>query len=346
MFWMNPDSPIEPNQTPQENKPEIPPQTTPEPVTPPAPFSEPKSEWVKEPLITVGPSDLKQIRTYQGDVANAIHNQKESIFSIHTAERARAEEKKAELTPEEKESRKQNLKTVAYFVGGILLLALAGAAGYLSYTRYIEKTSVPTVSIPENRLLPVVATDNIDTTKINRLDLIEKLRSERLARIPDGNVKHIELLKGDLETSPLMNPTEFMLLIGARPSGSLVRSFDPIFMLGIIGTPESASSSETFMLMKLDSYENAFAGMLAWEGTMQEDILPLFQDETVVASTTPGTGFRDVTIKNKDARVLADESGKTVLIYSFYNQNLLIITGNEDSLRTLINELDTQALSR
>jgi hypothetical protein len=342
---MEPNSPTSPNISPLENKPETPQETQPEPLASKAPGQEPETTFVREPLITVGPSDLKQIRTYQGDVANAIHNQKESIFSIHTAERARAEEKKAELTPEEKESRKQNLKTVAYFIGGILLLALAGTAGYLSYTRYIEKTTVPTVSVPENRLLPVVATDNVDTTTLNRLDLIERLAKEREARIPDGNVKHIELYKG-ADTAPLMNPTEFMLLIGGRPSGSLVRSFDNIFMLGILGMPESASSSETFMLMKLDSYENAFAGMLAWESAMKEDILPLFQDETIIASTTPGTSFRDKTIKNKDARVLVDESGKTVLIYSFYNQNLLIITGGEESLKTLINKLDTQALSR
>lgn len=300
----------------------------------------------KEPLIVVPDVSLKQIRTYQGDVASAIHNQKESIFSIHTAEKARIESKKEEQTPNEKKARKENLKTVAYFLGSVILLALAGTAGYLSYTRYIEKTTVPTESVPENRLLPVISTDNLDTTTLNRLDLIDRLQSERSASIPDGNVKHIELLKGSVDTSPLLNPTEFMLMLGARPSGSLVRSFDRIFMLGILGGPLSASSSETFLLMKLDSYDNAYAGMLTWEANMQEDILPLFHDEQVLASTTPGTLFRDKTIKNKDTRVLVDEGGKTVLIYSFYNQNLLIITGSEEALKTLINKLDTQALSR
>lgn len=340
----NPENPL----PPQESipVPESIPAETQIPVSPePAPALEPVSApepQTPEPTITS--SSLRQIRTYQGDVADAIHNQKESIFSIHTAEKARAEKQKAEATPEEREARKQTLKTVALFFGSLVLLAGAGVAAYLSYERYQEKTAVPVISAPVNQFLPVAGSENIDVTNTSRADLISILREERAATLPDGNIRHLILRKGGTEDAPLTTPTEFVLLLSARPPGNLVRAFDDLFMLGTIGGSQN-SGNDTFLLMRLDSYENAFAGMLEWESFMKDDILPLFQNDAVIASTTDAT-FRDKTIKNKDTRVLTDETGKTVLIYSFYNQNQLIITGSEGALRTLITELDTQALSR
>ena len=113
-------------------------------------------------------------------------------------------------------------------------------------------------------------------------------------------------------------------------------------MLGVLG----GEPNDTFLLMRVDSYENAFAGMLDWEKNLKEDLLPLFQPEELIATIPNDAVFHDVTIKNKDARALTDAGGKSVLIYSFYNQNLLIITTTESALRTITSQLDTEALAR
>ncbi len=132
-------------------------------------------------------------------------------------------------------------------------------------------------------------------------------------------------------------------MLAAKPPSNWVRALDSLFMLGILGQSAETGGNQTFLLMKLDSFDNAYSGMLDWERDIDTDLLPLFR--TPDASSTPAT-WVDVTIKNKDARALHDASGKTELIYSFYNQNLLIITGNENALRAILNELDTQSLSR
>ena len=54
----------------------------------------------------------------------------------------------------------------------------------------------------------------------------------------------------------------------------------------------------------------------------------------------------DITIKNKDARILKSPTGQTVLLYSFYNNNMLILTDNEETLRALLTKLDSEKLSR
>jgi len=370
----------------------------------PAPIEAPVATSLDTPGVidATDQSPLKQIRTYQGDIAEAIKSQHASVYSMREAERARAdllkrqEEKNGtpapavERTPLSEET-KRRIISILLMLAGLALLAGALLAGYLAYERYSQKTAVPVVEIPKNRFLPVVATENLDTSALTRDTLISTLSDTRTEDLQDGNIKHIELTKGSTASSTLMTPTEFMLLLSARAPGSLVRSFDLLFMLGVLGQPTIAevhtiiatttatstastsspqiaaaksktatstasttpstetvqvSDNQTVLLMKLDSFDNAYAGMLAWEPSLRADLLPLFQSPEVSAGVADDAQWNDLTIKNKDARVLRDSSGKTRLIYSFYNQNLLIITGSEGALKAIMSELDTQALAR
>lgn len=320
------------------------------PVQPaePAPVPEPSVPIEPAPSLPINatePVSLKQIRTYQGDIAAALHKEDASLVSIQIAEKAKQDLLKKNTSVPETEKEDEGgiqIKSIALFLGGLILIGAAGFAGWYSYTTYLKKTAVPIIVIPQNRFLPVASTENIDTTSLTKQALVSLIQSEKKNALTGGNLLHIELRKGALEDSPLLNTTEFLLLAEAKPPANLVRAFDPLFMLSVLGgTPES-----TVILIKIDSYENAFAGMLEWEKSLREDLLPFFTSEAGIASVPPGTAFSDITIKNKDARILVDESGKGALIYTFYNQNLLIITDNEASLRTMLQKLDTQALAR
>ncbi|MDB5194805.1 MAG: protein of unknown function with transrane region [Parcubacteria group bacterium] len=317
----------------------IPPARIPEPVivVPPATPAPPQV------INTAEPTPLKQIRTFQGDAAEALYHEQASLVSLRSAERAKQDllRSKAEA-PEDDGSGKRRAISLSLLIGGIIFLGAAGYAGYYAYTTYLVKTAVPVISIPKNRFLPVASTTTSDASSISRAALITLVQNEKAQPLADGNLLHIELTKGGLDTGVLMNTTELLLALEAKPPGSLVRAFDPLFMLGVLGgTPTS-----TFLLVKLDSYENAYAGMLDWEMTMKEDILPLFASEAEIGNVAANAVFTDATVKNKDARELLNASSTPVLVYSFYNQNLLIVTGSETALKTLLSELDTQALSR
>ena len=68
--------------------------------------------------------------------------------------------------------------------------------------------------------------------------------------------------------------------------------------------------------------------MLKWEKDMVSDVGKLF-GISVNASSTPQT-FVDQERRNKDLRVLKDENGKVILLYSFIDNNTLLITKNEN----------------
>src|SRR3954462_7970565 len=61
------------------------------PVAPPVALNvpEPAPEPPRAPIVATDPGPLKQIRTYQGDIAEALHNEDASLVSIRAAEKAR-----------------------------------------------------------------------------------------------------------------------------------------------------------------------------------------------------------------------------------------------------------------
>ncbi len=150
---------------------------------------------------------------------------------------------------------------------------------------------------------------------------------------------------------------------------ALLRSVDPnLYLLGI----HSFDGNQPFLILKADSYEGAYAGMLAWERDMRADLSPLFvrtppvliqntpppppvatSTATSTATTTPApvvdappvrTGFVDRIVENHDARVIQNADGQILLLWTFVNRNVLVVTTNEATLREIISRLQSSPI--
>jgi hypothetical protein len=296
---------------------------------------EPTSEPVKEDL-----SSLKQIRTFQGDVASALKQQNESLVSIQKRQSVKNEIEKAKT----EEPSSGIGKTILLVISIILFIGLGGVGGYLTYNHFKTITAPLPVAIPENRFIGVNETKNINSSALTRDSFISLIKSERNG-IPEDNpsqITQIELRKGEGETAALLHTSEFILLLQAKTPSSLGRAFDQNFMLGQLGNIDRS----TFILIKLKSFEQAYPGMLEWEKDIEEDLGPIFIMEEELSKLSPNKNFEDITITNKDARVLKDSEGKIVLLYTFIDNQELLITDNEDSMKTIISAISAQKLSR
>jgi hypothetical protein len=113
------------------------------------------------------------------------------------------------------------------------------------------------------------------------------------------------------------------------------------------------NDNQPFLIVRVDSYEAAYAAMLAWEPTMQADLSPLFDytptvhipEQGIATTTTPTqfiqTGFVDKIVENHDARVIQNSTGDVSLLWTFIDRNTLIITTNDATLREIISRLQT-----
>jgi hypothetical protein len=92
-------------------------------------------------------------------------------------------------------------------------------------------------------------------------------------------------------------------------------------------------------------YSNTFAGMLEWEPRMAESLIPIVNPSISRKDIKNFSDreFRDEQIGTIDARVLSDPIGNVLLVYGFWNEKTLIITGDRSGLLSVSRELmDTE----
>ncbi len=136
--------------------------------------------------------------------------------------------------------------------------------------------------------------------------------------------------------------SQFMAAIGAKPPGNLLRALGDNFFFGI----HTVDINAPLLVVPVLSYDNAFAGMLAWEATMNTDLAPVFT--AVPAMMTDSNGlpavrtFQDDVKQNYDVRELKDDGGQVRLYYSFPTQNVLVIAESPYSFAEILSRLQAE----
>ncbi len=314
--------------------------TTPSPTPSPIPATTPLPP-PPPPEQPSTPSPLKQIRTFEGDVAEAIRKQNESLISIQRKEEKRRDAIKT-LAPNVGAGEHRSLKPLLMSLVTIVLIAGGGYASYFAWTTYSEKTALPVLDTPLNQFISTNLVTDVDASTLGRQALIDLVETTRLKDRKDSEMEQLELRRGTEPTSELLSTADFLTRLASHAPNPLVRSFDDLFMLSVLG----ANPAHTVLLIRLDSFENAFPGMLEWEERLVEDMMPLFINRERLSEIPTISEFKDKTIQNHDTRILRDSTGEIVLLYGFFDNNMLIITDTEESFRTVLNRLQSEKLSR
>lgn len=108
------------------------------------------------------------------------------------------------------------------------------------------------------------------------------------------------------------------------------RALDETLMIGSVTT----NKNEPFIMMRTNNFDTLFAGMLSWETYIITDFSPLF-------GTPPKTTIRftDAIRNNSATRILYDDTKNEILLYSFINQNTVVITTSSEALTKIIEQL-------
>lgn len=310
-------------------------------AVPPNPIAEAIAQNNVPPQEPEG-THLKQIRTFEGDVADAIRKQNESLISIQ-----RKEEKKREaiqtLSPNAEQSENHfSFKPLVMALFTLIFISGGGYGAYYALTTYQEKTALPVVNAPKNQFLGVDKTIEVDASTLGRQAVIDEVQKVRSESRGGDTLDQIQFSRGVEPNKELLAFSDFLTRLNSHAPNPLVRAFDPLFMFGILGS----SPSHSVLIVKLKSFENTFPGMLEWESRLVEDMLPLFIDPALLDGVATNSVFKDKTIQNHDTRVLRNSYNQIVLLYGFFDNDTLIMTDDENSFRTIINRLQAEKLSR
>ena len=350
----------------QETGASLPMAPPPAPLAPTAPVQPKKEE-----------SSVRPVETYQGDIEKLVQNKNVSVVSIAAAEAVRrgGASLGGEQPAKEPVDWGAMLKRAGMIGGGVLLLAVA--AGLILFVLQPARS----VQVPAAAVSPFI---NVDATKVltipanNKLthtDVVNSLNDERKAvQLSLGLMERLYIAESATttdgkETLTPLTAQQVLEFLSPNVPDALARSVDPVqFLLGI----HVYAENQPFLILRTDSYEQAYAAMLSWEPYMQQDLSPLFTrtpsvqlsstpadmtttivDATTTSATTTDESappeqtytapavFVDQIVENQDARVIKDANGNILLLWAFIGRQTLVVTNNEVTLREIISRLTT-----
>jgi len=300
------------------------------------------------------------IRTYEGDISDAVRFKKASIAGIAVAEQKRREaNEEIGISEKEKENYFQRFlnKKTLIVAGSVLLFVVAIIIIVLSLTGS-KNTSDVKILPTQREIIFSNETKNIDATRLDKKDIISKILEERRLNTSQlGSITNILITTETAGVTRILSVDEFLNLLEIKLPDFLFRYLGDEFMLGI----HSVRNIEPFLILETSSFENAFAGMLEWEKNMENDLGPIFIENSSKNKTEDESGnemaldnstttsesfvnikktFEDMVIRNKDIRVLKDINGNSKLMYFFPDRKTIVITTNQYTLVEIFDRLN------
>jgi hypothetical protein len=239
------------------------------------------------------------------------------------------------------------IKSLFKIIISLILIALGIWGGYYLYT--ISPFGRESASVTEN---PAIVTSNTtpiipsiitpDTQKI--VDISENNSQEILSKLSAtqkenstgilGLVLKETYVSSTTPTTLQVTAPEFMAKIGMNPPDAFITSLNNVWMIGF-------NDTTPFMILTTNFFQNTFAGMLAWEPTMPEDMSTLFGFPVNISGK-----YEDRILDNKNIREFVNASGTPVFLYGFIDNQTLIISGNETTFSKIVNRIEKQTYVR
>jgi len=318
----------------------------PTPISKPAPIQ--TTDFAHTKIATPTKVDLSKktredssvaspIHTYKSDFVDRIHETGATDIDVLTAEQNAG----VMHIDTEKES---HGNTLLFAIGGILLFTISVLGIIFVYQYRTKINSAPVVS----KVPSIVATDAKLEISGYTKTLLKAIAEASLK--PIQNNTFVLLYVSNTATS-----TEGTVTSTFEKGGEVITSL-PINMPSLLARTIKNDSSlglvharkeiRPFFVLHVGSYDSAFAGMLRWEKTIQKDLAILYPKYTYTTepnnTTTPTNikiSFKDEIVSNHDTRILRDQAGNSILLYGFWNKNILIIARNPVVFAEIISRL-------
>ncbi len=272
----------------------------------------------------VSSNTLKTIRTYASDMATAIKQKQGSVMKIALAEKERRDEDALAKNPVSR-------KNIVFTFGAILLLILGGVALYFGVLAKRAPKVIEDAPVQNSQaLITGVVQPVVGSTKAIMQESMKNLIASGSHELDTATMLVFTLP----ETQTPITATTFLETNSFDLSAGLKRSLDELYSIGIY----TLDGNTPFLVIKSDSYDTAYIGMLATEKTLYSDIMPLFglpekdSNESVFLTAS----FTDNVIANQDVRAIKNVANEYVFFYSVRDDGTIIMTTDPGAFKALI----------
>lgn len=286
-----------------------------------------ESRDVIEQLKKEKGSSLHPLRTLQTDLAGAVQTEQLSATKIAIAEQQRGP---VIYTGKESSSGMMGKIIIGLF---ILLFLIAGGAGGYWYWLNRENTTVRPAIVVQS-VIYAETSQEINTTKLPAAELTSTIIGLINTPATTGEtisnlyfIKEIPSSDGQTTIKTLLSFSDWQ----KYSQSAIPADFSRFVNTYMIGLYKGATQNSVFIVVKTDLHDNVYQELMDHENDYVQNIFKSLDGQDLVGTSTKNT-FSDRRIKNIDTRVLTDDQGKVLMIYSFLDRSTLIIAQSEDAL--------------
>lgn len=274
------------------------------------------------------------LRTYSSDMARALKQNQGSVIKIAMAEQAR----KNQVVEVPVETKKKRTWITLIVLSIILGFSALGVAWYFGSPRGVpvEKPA----SLQDSMIF--VEKEKVFSLSGGRSTILLNLKqAQKEMESNPGQMMNVYGVVNDQSGTRKANFSDIATSMGMETSKSFSVDTVKDFMLGIDSTE---TRSSYFFIIESDSFDSLFGGMIAWEKTILRDTYDIFGMSVEEAETNFTTKWNDKVIKNKDMRILYDESGQIILLYGYAENDIVIVADNLETFDRVLARLQDRAL--
>jgi hypothetical protein len=230
-----------------------------------------------------------------------------------------------------------------------LLLVLGGSLAfiipYLLVQKKAEPAPVQVETVPSGAFFASDIEEKINLKDIN-LDRFALTLKERVDQSSTklGQIKNIYFSEGEGVAEKTIDASRFISLLKTNAPNEILRTLKSDYMFGM----HNYDGAQRFLVLRYGDYGIAFSGMLSWEINLWKNFKEVFdlKDTGFATSTATSTlyaeykKFEDYTVENRDIRVIKNDNGKIVFLYSIVDeQRAIIISTSQYTLKEILNRI-------
>ena len=236
---------------------------------------------------------------------------------------------------------------------GSLLLIMSGvlivaAIATLGITFYFKNRQAPLPTVESRTIISVDNVQGVILPSISAGSVAGAIQNILKEKNVGVALTEIALKKQAVVGTSEVQTEELFKAIAKSAPSALARALGEKWLLGFHSFATAATSANSpFVIVELESFDNTFQAMLGWEGKMLADISPIFiVAENFSTPPVPRDRFEDLIVKSRDTRVLKDTDGNILILYSFIENDYLVITTTEEAFREIVNRYLAKGLVR
>lgn len=297
-----------------------------------------------KPPTALGKEGIAAVHTLKDDLQTAVHDKNLSLVEAAALEQNKRAHAARAALDEFPHPRARVFKTllisgllvlIGVLALGAIIMIIRDRSGLTSQSAFIVKGLIfAEQTIP----FPIQGRSGVE---LKRLFAEARNSSNTSLGVITRVAPLTEVVDPETNTASerLATTREFFDVVGFRAPDELLRALGDEFFFGFHTVDENAP----VLVIPVTSYERAFAGLLAWEKSMNADLSPVFTRVPPFARTPDGIlverAFEDGVMRNFDVRALKDDAGVVQLYYALPTRELLIIAESPYSFAEILARL-------